>query len=79
MYMTARYELVEEEYQTRRWTNIYTGAYSKKYTIEDAKVFDNPVDAVAYAKELGHKYHAYVVQLRVGYPPNVIYESDTED
>lgn len=78
MYMTARYELVEEEYQTRRWTNIYTGAYSKKYTIEDAKVFDNPVDAVAYAKELGHKYHAYVVQLKVGQEPIMYYDTHAE-
>lgn len=73
MFMTAKYELVEEEYPSRRWSNVYTGAYSKKYTIRDAKVFDNPVDAVEYAKDLGH---AYVVQLKIGQEPNLIYETE---
>ena len=72
MYMTAKYELIELEYQTRRWSNVYTGAYSKKYTIEDAKVFDKPVDAVAYADDLGN---AYVVQLKVGQEPIMYYET----
>lgn len=72
MYMTAKYELIEEEYYTRRWSNTYTGAYSKKYTIEDAKVFDNPVDAVAYADDLGN---AYVIQLKVGQEPIMYYET----
>ena len=72
MYMTAKYELIEEEYYTRRWSNAYTGAYSKKYTIRDAKVFDDPVDAVAYADDLGN---AYVVQLKVGQEPIMYYET----
>ena len=72
MYMTAKYELIEEEYQSRGWSNVYTGAYSKKYTIKNAKVFDDPEDAVAYAKELGL---AYVVQLKVGQEPIMYYET----
>ena len=72
MYMTAKYELVEEEYMSE-FHYHYTGTYSKKYTIKNAKIFDNSADAVTYAKGLGH---AYVVQLKVGQEPNLIYETE---
>ena len=44
--------------------------------LNEAVTYVSAKDAINYADEIGN---AYVAQLRVGYPPNVIYESETED